>query len=101
MGELQPGDGRLSEPTAAQAGSYPNVSISVTDGAAQDSLPPFTIVVSAPNRPPVISGSPATSVTVGQAYSFTPTASDPDGQALSFSIANRPSWATFRPAPAV
>ncbi len=65
------------------------------DGAAQDSLPPFTIVVSAPNRPPVISGSPATSVTVGQAYSFTPTASDPDGQALTFSIANRPSWATF------
>jgi hypothetical protein len=47
------------------------------------------------NRPPVISGSPATSATVGQAYSFTPSASDPDGQALTFSIVNRPSWATF------
>ena len=88
--------GRLSGiPTAAQAGSYANVSISVSDGAAQASLAPFTIVVTAPNRPPVISGSPATSATVGQAYTFTPTASDPDGQALTFSIANRPSWATF------
>ena len=88
--------GRLSGiPTAAQAGSYANVSISVSDGVAQASLPPFTILVSAPNQPPVISGSPATSVSVGQAYTFTPTASDPEGQPLTFSIANRPSWASF------
>ncbi len=88
--------GRLSgTPTEADAGTYPNVVISVTDGAAQDSLPPFTIVVDVPNSPPVISGSPATSVTVGQAYSFTPTASDPDGQTLGFTIANKPSWAAF------
>ncbi len=88
--------GRLSgTPTESDAGTYPNVAISVTDGAAQDALPPFTIVVSTPNQPPVISGNPATSVTVGQAYSFTPTASDPDGQTLGFTIANKPSWATF------
>ena len=91
--------GRLSgTPTAADVGSYTNVSISVSDGAAQASLAPFTIVVSAAavaNRPPVISGTPPASGTVGQAYSFTPTASDPDGQALTFSIANRPSWASF------
>ena len=88
--------GRLSGiPTAAQAGSYANVQISVSDGAAQASLPPFTILVTAPNQPPVIGGSPATSATVGQAYSFTPTASDPEGQALTFSIVNRPSWASF------
>ena len=31
----------------------------------------------------------------GSAYSFTPAASDPDGNALTFSIANKPSWATF------
>ena len=31
----------------------------------------------------------------GTAYSFTPTASDPDGNTLTFSIANKPSWATF------
>jgi hypothetical protein len=47
------------------------------------------------NRPPVISGAPPTTATTGQAYSFTPTASDPDGQALTFTITNRPAWATF------
>jgi hypothetical protein len=31
----------------------------------------------------------------GAAYSFTPTASDPDGNTLTFSIANAPAWATF------
>jgi hypothetical protein len=32
---------------------------------------------------------------VGVAYSFTPTASDANGDALTFSITNKPSWATF------
>ena len=89
--------GRLNgTPTAAQVGSYANVTIAVSDGTIQASLAPFTIVVNAvPNQPPTISGTPPTTVTAGQAYSFTPTASDPDGQTLTFSIANRPSWATF------
>lgn len=64
--------------------------------------PPATTVTPPPpppaNRPPVISGNPATSVTSGQTYSFTPTASDPDGQTLAFSIANKPSWAGFNAA---
>lgn len=47
------------------------------------------------NQPPTISGAPATSATVGMSYSFRPTASDPNGNTLAFSIANRPSWATF------
>lgn len=46
-------------------------------------------------QPPTISGSPATSVAVGSTYRFQPTASDPNGDRLSFSISNRPSWATF------
>lgn len=36
-----------------------------------------------------------TSLVVGQAYSFQPTASDPDGDTLSFSIHNAPAWASF------
>lgn len=47
------------------------------------------------NNAPTISGTPATSVTAGQAYSFQPTASDADGQSLTFSITNKPAWATF------
>jgi hypothetical protein len=50
-----------------------------------------------PNRAPTISGTPATQVMQGTAYSFQPTASDPDGNTLTFSIANKPSWATFTP----
>lgn len=44
---------------------------------------------------PRISGSPATQVQVGQPYSFTPSATDAGAPGLSFSIAHKPSWATF------
>jgi hypothetical protein len=47
------------------------------------------------NGAPTISGSPATSVAVGQAYSFTPSASDPEGGSLTFSITGKPAWASF------
>jgi hypothetical protein len=64
---------------------------------ATASLAPFSITVSKPpNHPPVISGAPPTSATVGAQYSFTPTASDPDaGDTLAFGIANKPAWAAF------
>src|SRR5262249_24542322 len=45
--------------------------------------------------PPQISGTPQTKATVGQPYSFMPTASDPDGDALTFDVANRPGWLAF------
>lgn len=51
-----------------------------------------------PNQAPTISGTPATTVAAGQAYSFTPTASDPDDDPLTFSITNQPPWANFDPA---
>lgn len=88
--------GRLSGmPTQAQAAEYVDIRITVSDGMASSSLPQFAITVESGNRAPTISGSPATSIVEGQAYAFTPAASDPDGDTLSFTIANRPSWATF------
>lgn len=47
------------------------------------------------NSSPTIQGSPSTSVVAGRAYSFLPTASDPDGDTLTFSVANLPPWASF------
>jgi hypothetical protein len=47
------------------------------------------------NQPPSISGTPATWVYVGSLYSFRPTASDPEGKAVSFSVVNKPGWASF------
>ena len=88
--------GRLSgTPATGSAGTYANIAISVSDGVDSASLPAFSITVSAANSPPTISGTPATSVTVSQAYSFQPSASDPDGQTLTFSIASKPAWASF------
>lgn len=45
------------------------------------------------NRAPTISGSAPTTGTVGQLYSFTPTASDADGDPLTFEVIARPPWA--------
>ncbi len=89
--------GRLSgTPGSSVAGTtYSGIAISVSDGTASAALAPFAITIARSNRPPVISGTPATSVTASQAYSFQPTASDPDGNTLTYSIANRPTWATF------
>jgi hypothetical protein len=47
---------------------------------------------------PVISGTPPARAVAGQAYSFQPTASDPKGGALTFSVANAPKWAAFNSA---
>ncbi|MGH9524517.1 MAG: putative Ig domain-containing protein [Terriglobales bacterium] len=45
-----------------------------------------------------ISGTPATMVVVGQPYRFAPNVeANPDGP-LSFTIANKPAWASFDPA---
>ncbi|MDH3420012.1 MAG: putative Ig domain-containing protein [Gammaproteobacteria bacterium] len=88
-------------PTATDVGTYANIVISVSDGQASASLPAFTLDVQAVNTPPVIAGSPTTSVLQDTAYQFAPAASDADGDALSFSIANQPGWATFNSATGV
>ncbi len=92
-------NGRLTgTPQSGDRGDYTNIIISVSDGRSSDELAPFTITVTLPgtgNAAPNISGTPATTVEVGSAYSFTPTASDPDGDPLTFSISGQPAWAAF------
>jgi hypothetical protein len=92
--------GRLSgTPGAANAGTSARITITVSDGSLTATLPSFTIQVNAAaNRAPTISGSPLLSTLVNALYSFQPSASDPDGNSLTFSIQNRPSWATFNTA---
>jgi len=82
-------------PGAGNVGQTTGIVISVSDGAASASLPAFDLTVLAANSPPQISGTPSTSATVGSAYSFLPTASDPDGQTLVFTVVNKPAWASF------
>jgi len=47
------------------------------------------------NSPPTISGQPVAEVVAGEAYDFRPSASDPDGDSLSYSVQNKPAWANF------
>jgi parallel beta-helix repeat protein len=60
-----------------------------TPAPAPTPAPPPTIASVAPT----ITGTPATSVIAGSAYSFQPTASPATG--ASFSIQGKPAWATF------
>ena len=77
-------------------GKYSGIVISASDGASRGSLAPFSVtVLPLPNIPPTIKGTPAGTVTSGQAYSFQPTATDPDGLMVDFGMSNKPSWATF------
>jgi hypothetical protein len=92
----------VGTPTDANIGDTADITISVTDGRDTRSVGPFTIKVKpknvppATNSPPTISGVPANAVTINQAYSFQPSASDPNsGDTLRFVISGRPSWASF------
>ena len=66
-------------------------------GGDPDPEPPldFAPPPQPPNTAPTISGSPAVQVVAGQPYSFTPTANDADGDTLTFTINNQPSWTDF------
>ena len=57
--------------------------------------PPPTSNAGGPNAAPTISGTPSTSVVPGDSYTFRPTATDPNGDSITFEIQNRPSWASF------
>jgi hypothetical protein len=96
--QFDPASGRLYGTPLPQSnvGRFANISISASDGGARAYLAPFSItVLPLPNTPPRISGAPATAAAVGHAYSFQPTASDPNGLRLAFVIANKPAWASF------
>ncbi len=69
-----------------QPASGPN-----TEPAAPPVTPPT-------NHPPTIASVPITTATIGQPYSFQPTASDADGDPLTFTIANKPDWVAFNTA---
>ena len=85
-------------PSQANVGVTSNIVITVSDGDMSTNLPAFNLTVMDVNDAPVINGTPVTSLDQDTAYLFTPTASDLDGDDLTFSIANQPAWASFDPA---
>jgi hypothetical protein len=84
------------KPTTANVGTYAGIVISVSDGKLTTSLPAFAVNVAAPpNTAPTIAGAPLSSVKANASYTFQPTAVDANGDALMFSVANKPTWAMF------
>lgn len=82
-------------PKAVDEGTDKGITIKVTNGSGWVPLPAFSIVVSAAVSQPTIGGTPAKSVVAGDRYAFKPTATAPAGKTLHFTIANKPTWASF------
>ncbi|WP_144437801.1 Ig-like domain-containing protein [Shewanella algae] len=74
------------------------VSASNIAGTGPTSSPSNTVTPEPDNKAPSISGTPAGSVDQDSYYSFIPTATDPDQDPLTFSISNKPAWASFNTA---
>ncbi|WP_043886925.1 Ig-like domain-containing protein [Vibrio sp. 16] len=78
------------------ANSNGNVVLMVTPSDTDDgSTATSVVVVGSVNDAPTISGTPTTTVEEDSAYRFTPLANDIEIDTLSFSITNKPSWASF------
>lgn len=63
--------------------------------SAAATTPATDTTTTAGNQAPKISGAAPTAISAGMVYNFTPTASDADGDTLTFSIQNKPAWASF------
>ena len=72
-----------------------DIELRVEDTAGVVNTQSFTVEVKNTNDAPTITGTPNTTVNEDGNYRFVPTAEDIDGDNLSFSIENQPTWATF------
>jgi YVTN family beta-propeller protein len=81
-------------PVTGDIGTTNNISITVSDGPATTTLATFDLTV-IENKPPTLTGTPESTAKTSWTYTFTPTAHDDNGDALSFSITNQPDWVKF------
>ena len=95
--DFEPATGSLHGTLGSDADAISRgIVIKVSDmNGGSASLGPFAITVAGVNSPPTISGTPETSVAQGDFYLFEPEGMDTDGDALAYSIENRPAWASF------
>lgn len=84
-------------PTLSQGGATYSPTITVTDtgSPALMAQQTFTITVGGLNRPPVLNPIADQTVSENQLLQFDASATDPDGNSLTFSIANQPTGATL------
>jgi hypothetical protein len=99
--EFETSTGRLfGVPESDDLGLYQNIQISLLGENEQTArIPAFAIRVRetelATNSAPTIVGGPEAEILTGSSYTFTPTATDPENDSLTFTITNLPNWAVF------
>jgi choice-of-anchor C domain-containing protein len=78
-------------PTTSQVGPQ-SVTIRVTDQAGNFTTQDYTVIVeaTAPNRSPVVTSQARAFATLGKPYEYLVTASDPDGDSLTFQLIASP-----------
>lgn len=95
---IHPSTGLISWiPSAGQLGTH-NVTARARDLAGLSATQSFAINVVNSNRQPTITSTPPTSVLVNNTYSYSPVATDPDGDLLSWAIVSGPAGATIQTA---
>ncbi|WP_068545423.1 putative Ig domain-containing protein [Thalassotalea crassostreae] len=88
--------GELSgTPSFDDAGTYQNITVSVSDGKLSTSLSAFNITVANTNRAPSIADITNTSVDETVAFSQALSTADADGQQVELSFENLPTWLAF------
>ena len=92
---LNNGDGTFTYTPNANSNGTDSFTYALIDGNGGEASATVTVTIAPVNDLPTIAGTPATTIANGVAYSFTPTANDVDGEALTFSILNPPAWAGF------
>lgn len=75
-----------------------SLAVTVTAVAAADATKSGSATVTLTVAAPTISGTAGTTVMVGQAYDFKPTAVDPNGLPLTLSVTGKPAWLAFNTA---
>jgi lysophospholipase L1-like esterase len=83
-------------PTTAQVGAHA-VTARVTDPGGLAATQSFTVTASSANVAPQITSTAIASATVGAAYAYRVTATDANGDALSYSLTQAPSGMTINP----
>jgi fibronectin-binding autotransporter adhesin len=81
-------------PTQAQIGAH-TVVLTASDGAGGTTTQTFTVTVAFVNDAPVITTSPGGSVSEDSGYSYTPAATDEEGETITWTATTLPSWLTF------
>lgn len=98
---IDPATGTITgKPSQTDAGTFNDIVVTVSDGAATAALAPFSIqVASSANAPTITSTPPKTHITHGETFTYTVVGADANaGEVLTFSLENPPEGMTIDPA---